>query len=282
MIDKALIPIAGLGRRMGPLAQVVPKAMFPLPDGRGGVWPIVHALCAEAAAAGIAQTALIVSPGHEEMVRDYLRRARQQGRTALPQRVEIISAEPKGFGYAVARGRAFVGDEPFILFLGDHVFRPQPRCPSCAAQVISAHARQPGAAMVGVQPVGPESLKRVGVAKGQPLGENVYRCTAMAEKPSLAEARCRLITPGLEEDQFLGHFGIYIFGPEIFACLEELIATGGRDNEIELADAQAMLLQRQPMDYYLVRVEGEAIDAGYPGGYARAWRALLGRVEGGG
>ena len=124
------------------------------------------------------------------------------------------------------------------------------------------------------------SGRRVGVASGQPLEDNVFRCMRLAEKPSLAEARARLLTPGLEKDQFLAHFGIYVFGPEIFVCLDELMAErGGMEDEIELADAQVMLLARQAMDYYLVRVQGQAIDAGCPAGYAAAWR-VLGQSEG--
>ena len=49
---------------------------------------------------------------------------------------------------------------------------------------------------------------------------------------------------------------------------------GGTEDEIELADAQVMLLKRRPTDYYLVRVDGQAIDAGCPAGYAAAWRVL--------
>ena len=62
-ISKALIPIAGLGTRMRPLSQVVPKAMLPLVDGAGRVRPIVHYICAEAHAAGAEQIVLVISPG---------------------------------------------------------------------------------------------------------------------------------------------------------------------------------------------------------------------------
>ena len=54
-INKAIVPIAGLGSRMGPLGRVVPKVLLPLPHPAGLAVPLVHWVCAEAAAAGVEQ-----------------------------------------------------------------------------------------------------------------------------------------------------------------------------------------------------------------------------------
>jgi UTP--glucose-1-phosphate uridylyltransferase len=272
-IRKALIPIAGLGTRMGPLARAVPKAMFPLVDGRGRIRPVAHWICAEAAAAGISQVALIVSPGHLETIREYFAAVASEA-AELPQEIACIPAEPLGFGYAVLQGEKFVGGEPFAVFLGDHVHLADAGSPPCAAQVAETFEKWPGAAMIGMQAVGPEELPHVGVAAGVPLGQRVYRCTALAEKPDLATARARLATPNLGQDRFLAHCGIYAFAREVFDCLKAVRAGCPKRGELQLADAQAMLLARRSQDYYLIQIAGRAYDTGTPLGYAAAQAAF--------
>jgi len=277
MIRKALIPIAGLGTRMGPLARAVPKAMFPLVTARDGARPVVHRLVSEALTAGIERIALIVSPAHADMVRGYFAAADEADGSALGERIECIAQPaPEGFGEAVARGRDFVDGEPFLLFLGDYVYTGPAGGPSCAAQVSSAFDERAGAAMVGVQAIPVDELCRCGVCRGEFLGGNVYRCTDLIEKPDPETARQRLATPGLPAGRFLAHFGIYAFSPALFDCLDERMAAGRSDgDEIQLTDAQALLLERHPEDYHLLRVEGTAYDAGTPNGYAAAQAALF-------
>ena len=189
-----------------------------------------------------------------------------------------VQDKPLGFGHSVWLGKSVIGCSPFLVFLGDHVQIAEPGRPACAAQVARAFARMGGAAMIGMQPVPAEELPRVGVAGGTPVakGKGIYRCTAFTEKPDLAAARARLRTPGLKKDHFLAHCGIYAFAPEIFDCLEELMAQPpARGSEYQLADAQSMLLRRHPADYYLVRIEGRAYDTGTPEGYVATWRAAV-------
>ncbi|HUS48036.1 MAG TPA: sugar phosphate nucleotidyltransferase, partial [Phycisphaerae bacterium] len=190
----------------------------------------------------------------------------------------IVQAQPLGFGHAVWLARGFVGGGPFMLMLGDHVHLPDDGQGSCTEQVAEAFASVGGAAMVGMQPVGPDELPRVGVAAGAPVQGDIYRCTDFVEKPDLATARSRLATPGLETDRFLAHNGIYVFTQEIFDCLEGLIPDECKPGrEVQLADAQLSLLKGHPQDYYLVRVRGRAYDVGTPAGYAATLAALSGR-----
>lgn len=276
MIRKALIPIAGEGRRLHPLTKAVPKAMLPLPSRDGRLLPVVHLICAEAAAGGVEQALLIVSPSQEKVVRVYFEAARSSGSPELPAEIEIlVQPLPAGFGEAVSRGRSFVGDEPFLLLLGDHVYAPAPGGRTCVEQVTEAFDRFGGTAMVGMQAVGADELPRVGVARGEPIEDRLYRCTDIVEKPDPSAAAQRLATPGLEEGQFLAHCGIYVFAPQIFESLSALTARprpGGE--EIELTDAQAMLLERRPDDYLLYRIDGRAYDTGTVSNYIRAFAAF--------
>ncbi|MFB3893523.1 MAG: sugar phosphate nucleotidyltransferase [Phycisphaerae bacterium] len=287
MIRKALIPIAGLGTRMGVLARAVPKAMFPLVGADGRIRPVVQCIIDEAMSAGVEQVGLIVSPAQVELLRTYFDALAAEDSGRVRRAAEfIVQPSPEGFGEAVARGAKFAGDEPFMLLLGDHVYKAAHDAKPCAAQVADAFAWQGGAAMIGMQTVGPEELPKVGTAGGEPIGpetacvgneSRIYVCRRFIEKPSIETARHELRTPGLGEDQYLAHCGIYVLTSEIFDCLRELSARPRpAGKEIQLADAQSMLLARHPNNYYLYRIDGRAYDTGTPGGYLATQKAIAG------
>ncbi len=277
-IQKAIIPVAGRATRLGPLSAVLPKALLPLPSPTGQVRPVVDFICQEASQAGIDEVALIVSPGQQELFKVYFTEARKSSEHHLPDRIEyIVQQSPAGFGDAVLLAKDFADNRPFVLLLGDHVYRAGESGRPCGAQVTEAASNFDAVAMIGVQPVGPGQLGFVGVAGGASIGPRVYRCTAFIEKPDLESARSELVTAGLEGDQFLAHCGIYIFGPEIFDCLSEL---AGQDrppgSEIELAAAQSKLLDRYPGRYYLFHIEGRCFDVGTQVGYIQTFKSFAG------
>jgi UTP--glucose-1-phosphate uridylyltransferase len=172
-------------------------------------------------------------------------------------------------------GRDFVGDDDFLLFLGDHIYLSDAPSVSCAAQITQAHEHMRGAAMVGVQPVGTDEIARVGVCKGEPLDSGVYRCIDFAEKPDASRADQDLRTPGIEDGRYLAHCGIYAFRPDIFDCLREVATSGSpTGDEVQLADAQSLLLQRHPGDYFLRRIDGTAYDTGTVDSYVKAVAAF--------
>ena len=70
------------------------------------------------------------------------------------------------------------------------------------------------------------------------------------------------MTPGLPPDQFLCHFGMHVFSPAIFDCLEHLIRNDVRSRgEIQLTTAQQLLLNRCRA-YYCCELSGERYDIG--------------------
>ena len=278
-IRKAVIPVAGLGTRLRPITFAVPKALLPIVDREDRVMPVLHYILAEAAAAGAARAAVIVSPAHEAFVADYLAAVRRpeadRRYPKLPHKIDLIlQPDPLGFGHAVLLAAEFVDDDPFLLLLGDHLHIAAEGAPPCAAQVTGAFARTGGQAMVGMQPVGADELSAVGVATGRAKGKRVLLCTDFVEKPDLATARSRLAAPGLPDDRFLGHCGIYAFAPIVLELLSELAAGKAAAGEVELADAQCMLLERHPRDYYLLQVAGRSHDTGTPAGYAATQAAF--------
>jgi len=276
MIRKALIPISGKATRLMPVSSVVPKAMFPLVDRHGCLHTVLHIILKEAAFAGIECVGVVISPWQRETLHQYFDAVSSEEASELPSHTEYIAqSSPKGFGDAVLKGADFVGNEPFILMLGDHVYIEDPNKLPCVVQIAKAFDSVGGVAMIGMQLVSAYELPRVGVAAGIPIQQDIYQCTDFVEKPDLLTARQRLVTAGLPKDIFLAHCGIYIFGPEIFDCLSEVSSkTRDADGEIELADAQAVLLKKYPEEYFLYKIAGRAYDTGTPIGYATAQSAF--------
>jgi len=265
-ITKAVIPIAGLGTRLRPITSAVPKALLPVPGPNGQPIAVLHHILLEAAAGGIESAAVVISPAHERMIADYLECAHESGR--IP-RVELIhQASPAGFGDAVSLARAFVGNDAFAVFLGDHVYAPTGRASAFAALGDAYIAHKPEA-LVGVQQINADALGLVGVCGAQAYGPELYRCTRVVEKPDLDTAR-ELDTP-FPGDRWFAHCGMYVFSPLIFDMLEKARPASG---ELMLSDAQILLLRHAPDAYLLSEITKRAYDAGTGAGYLRAFEAL--------
>src|SRR5260370_19120750 len=90
-------------------------------------------------------------------------------------------------------------------------------------------------------------LHLCGTIRGLPMNDSdrVYSVDAIEEKPSVDQAMKYLRTPGLAPGQFLCHFGMHVFAPAIFDCLDHLIRNDVRSRgEIQLTTAQQMLKNR--------------------------------------
>ena len=72
-VRKAVIPIAGLGTRHFPASHAVKKEMFPVVGADGIARALFHYHLLELEAAGIEEICIIVQPGEDEMVKNYLR-----------------------------------------------------------------------------------------------------------------------------------------------------------------------------------------------------------------
>ncbi len=252
-----------------PLTSAVPKAMFPLIDSDNRIKSVLHVIIEQAVSAGAKEIGVIVSPWQCEMVNAYLNAVGKY--TRLAERIECITQNsPRGFGDAVLQGRDFVEEEPFLLLLGDHIHVENAGSVPCGFQVADAFGSTDATAMIGVQPVSKDELSKVGVASGIEIGRNIYRCKHFIEKPDAATARNLLVTAGLDEDTFLAHCGIYVFDSEIFDCIAEINATAQmQGKEVELADAQGLLLKKYPEKYYLYKICGRAYDLGTVEGYIK-------------
>jgi len=254
MITKAVIPAAGAGTRLLPATKAQPKEMLPILD-----TPAIQYVVQEAVDAGI-EDILFVTGRDKRAIEDHfdrnleleshlerrgddsaLKAVRSLGELA---RIHYVRQPTQaGLGDAIACARAFVGDEPFAVLLGDTVIdAPVP----VTRQLMDAYEEHQ-APVLAVEEVPAEKVSRYGIVEGTSLGPGRLRVRRLVEKP----------LPG-ETDSTLAIAGRYILTPEVF---EALRATGpGRNNEIQLTDALAGMLEDGPM--VAVSIEGRRFDIG--------------------
>jgi UTP--glucose-1-phosphate uridylyltransferase len=291
-VRKAVITAAGRGTRQYPASTAVQKEMFPLVDRDGLTKPVIQIIGEEAIDSGIEQICIITQPGEEKHYRDYFRRLDDQmvksfrGKDwaileseklgSFGERLHFAEqSSPEGFGHAVYQAKKFVGDEPCLLLLGDHVYISDIK-DRCAAQLIRVYEQYLCDAVSGVQPTVERLLHLFGTIKGEPIdaGRGIFKSELIIEKPSIETAREKLVTPGLPAGNYLAHFGMHVFGPRIFDSLEYLIKNNLREKgEFQLTAAQEHLRQNTSK-YWCVITQGQRYDTGIPYGLMETQLAL--------
>jgi len=257
-IRKAVIPAAGFGTRMFPASKAVKKELAPVVDRDGLAKPIIQVIVEEAVRAGIDEVALVVQPSDRPIFEAFFKaplppahlhrlpaRAREHAEylQALGRRVTFIEQpRQEGFGHAVLCAREWVAGEPFLLMLGDHLYRSDTDT-SCAGQVIAAY-EQAGGHVIGLTWTPAEEVSNFGTVAGTWTDGGLLAITEFAEKPSRDYAEAHLAVPppdGPAEEPprtFLTVFGLYALGPGVFEHLQDLCDHNlRRGGEFQLTDA---------------------------------------------
>jgi UTP--glucose-1-phosphate uridylyltransferase len=293
-IRKAVVPAAGLGTRHFPASFAVKKELFPIvgPDGINRA--LIHYHLRDLAEAGIEEICLIVQPGDDKPIRDYLLgpgddylqrlrkypalEAEAKSMRSLAERVTfVIQREQEGFGHAVFQTRAFAGGEMVLVCLGDHLFRGSPVSPY--RELAEAAAKCGGKSVSAVNRIGPDDLKGFGTIAGKRQAGNrrLIDVSLIIEKPDIRTAREKLRVDGLEQDVFLGWFGMHALSPAIYDVLEEMIRGNVRDSgEFQLTRAQEILRQREGY-LALEMVNAERFDFGMPDDFVRELQRFRGK-----
>jgi UTP--glucose-1-phosphate uridylyltransferase len=291
-VRKAVITAAGRGTRQYPASTAVQKEMFPMVDRDGLTKPVIQIIGEEAIDSGIEEICIITQPGEEKQYRDYFKRLDSEmvkafrGKDwaileseklgAFGERLHFAEQKsPEGFGHAVYQAKAFVGDEPFLLLLGDHIYVSDIK-DRCARQLIKVYEQYMLDAITGVQPTIEKLLHLFGVVKGGPIepAKGIYKAELILEKPSIETAREQLASPGLPAGNYLAHFGMHVFSPRIFDSLEFLIKNDIREKkEIQLTAAQEHLRQNSDK-YWALVTQGQRYDTGIPYGLMETQLAL--------
>lgn len=291
VVRKAVITAAGRGTRMFPATRSIQKEMMPLVDRDGVAKPTLQIIVEECLASGIEDICVVVSPGGAEPFRRHFARLTDVERDAfrgkewalaqadalrrLEERITYVEQPtPEGYGHAVYQAREFVGDEPFLLLLGDHVYISGNR-KRCARQVIDTYSLVQ-CAVSGVQQTPDDKLHLFGTVAGSRLGQSdppTYEVARIVEKPTIDHAAEHLQTPGVKRGYYLCFFGMHVLPPSLFDCLEHHIAGDIRQGgEIQLTSSLEMLRQRER--YVAVETFGERLDMGVPLGYVETQLAL--------
>ncbi len=283
MIKKAVITAAGKGTRQYPATNSVQKELFPLVDRDGITKPIIQIIAEEAIQAGIEEVCIIVQPGAAKNFQNHFVGLNYEEKTAFHNKEWAIEQsrlleklqgcityveqkEPKGYGHAVYCAREFVGNEPFLLLLGDHVYISHTR-QSCIEQILQNHKKF-NKAIYGLQKTPSSLLHLYGTVAGEPVIDipNAYRLTKVAEKPEITYAKKNFRISNLPPDTFLTLFGIQIMTPAIFEILEKQIQhPSSSTGEIEMAPAQSELCERETV--IGLEIDGERLEIGTPLGF---------------
>lgn len=291
-VRKAVITAAGRGTRQYPASTAVQKEMFPLVDRDGLTKPVIQIIGEEAIDSGIEEICIITQPGEEQQYREYFRRLDDQmAKSFRGKDWAILESEklgafgdrlyfaeqdsPEGFGHAVYQAKQFVGDEPFLLLLGDHIYISDIK-DRCARQLIRVYEQYMLEVVTGVQPTLERMLHLFGTIQGEPIepAKGIYKAHLIVEKPSIELAREKLATAGLPAGNYLAHFGMHVFSPRIFDSLEYLIKNDIREKgEFQLTAAQEHLRQ-QTDKYWCVISQGQRYDTGIPYGLMETQLAL--------
>ncbi|MDU1342406.1 MAG: UTP--glucose-1-phosphate uridylyltransferase GalU [Veillonella sp.] len=259
-IRKAVIPAAGFGTRFLPATKAQPKEMLPIVD-----TPAIQYIVKEALDSGIEEI-LIITGRSKRAIEDHFDSSveleellQKQGKNKQLAMVKdladikihfIRQKSPRGLGDAVLCAKAFIGDEPFAVLLGDDiVYNPEK---PCLQQLMDCYEQHPGI-ILGAQFVPNEKVSSYGIVSGEPLADNLYRVHGLVEKPSVDKAPSNLAV-----------LGRYILTPDIFDILEN--TKPGVGNEVQLTDALAV----SKTDTYALAYEGVRYDTGDKLGYLKA------------
>lgn len=285
-VRKALIPAAGFGTRLFPATKATKKELFPVIDRDGIAKPAILLIVEEALEAGLEEIILIVQQEDLEDFRSFFttqvsienynklpRQFQEYARRILEigRRVSfVIQTAQEGFGHAVFCARETIGDEPFLLMLGDHLYRSD-TSRSCARQLLDAY-QQHHTNVLGLRQTPEDQIANFGTITGVWLeAGRLLSVSEFAEKPTLDYARSNLRVPGLADDQYLTVFGQYVIKPQIFEYLEESIRHNVRDRgEFQLTSALDRL--RQEDGFLGLVMQGQRYDIGLPEYYLETLR----------
>ena len=253
-VRKAVIPAAGFGTRFLPATKAMAKEMLPIVDK-----PTIQFIVEEAIASGI-EDILIVTGKSKRPIEDHFdsnieleANLREKGKNELLVLVQettglrihfVRQSYPLGLGHAVLQAKAFVGDEPFVVMLGDDLMEDEV---PLTKQLMDAYERT-HASNIAVMEVPHEETSKYGIIDpDQELEPGLFNVRRFVEKPNPEDAPSNLAI-----------IGRYLLTPEIFEILEN--QNPGAGGEIQLTDAIDTLNQTQRV--FAKRFDGKRFDVG--------------------
>jgi UTP--glucose-1-phosphate uridylyltransferase len=256
-IKKAVITAAGRNQHTLPLQTLVD---------RDGIQKTALAiLLEEVLKAGIEAVCVVTCPGDQSAF------AAAAGDHA--GRLQFVEqTEPLGYGQAVYCAHQFVGNEPFLLLVGDHLYVSRgPK--NCAQQLIEV-AQAESCAVSAVQATHESKLPYYGTVGGRlmPGRPRFYLVEKVIEKPTPTQAEQELIVPGLRAGHYLCFFGMHVLMPTVIELLAQLVPAAGRGGAVQLSHALAQMATQER--YLAYELQGRRYDIGLKYGLLTAQLAL--------
>ncbi|MGC2034521.1 MAG: glucose-1-phosphate thymidylyltransferase [Thermoplasmata archaeon] len=198
-ISRALLLAGGNGVRLRPLTSCRNKHMIPLAN-----QPMILYALGHLSRAGIKEVGVVLGPFHEE-----IEAAIGDGTDFGMDITYLQQGEPRGLAHAVTCGRDFLGDDPFIMYLGDNLLQEG------VGRVLDLYRRTLPDAAIAVTPV--DDPRQYGVVELS--GKKIV---SIEEKP-------------LEPRSNLALVGTYVFSSSVHAIIADLQPSGR--GELEITDA---------------------------------------------
>src|SRR3989304_5024168 len=194
-INIAVVPVAGLGPRPLPATKSQPKEMLPV-----GRKPVVQYVVEEMTRVGIKRILFITGPGktsienHFDLNLELIQMLRESGKEDLLEEFEYERAPVQyfytrqrqllGLGHAVLCAQPFVGDQPFVVALGDSIIGVNAQS-DVVRRMTHCFAENRAAAVIAFEQVPMADVHNYGVAKPQGAHSDIFQVEDVIEKPSV-------------------------------------------------------------------------------------------------
>ena len=232
---KAVIPAAGLGTRFLPATKAQPKEMLPVYDK-----PTIQYVIEESVNSGVDDILIVTGKG-KRSIEDHFDKSfelehhlKTKGKEDFLKEIEYISEladihfirqkKQKGLGDAIYCAKKHVGNDPFVVMLGDTITKDTV---PCTKQLIDIYEKY-GKSVIALEEVPDEKVERYGIIGGEEIEPSIYKIDKLVEKPPLRVAPSNLAI-----------MGRYVLTPDIFDCIENV--EPGYGGEIQLTDALSKL-----------------------------------------
>ena len=267
-INIAVVPVAGMGTRLLPATKSQPKEMLPV-----GRKPVVQYVVEELDRVGVNRLLFITGSGkssienHFDLNPELTQTLREDGKEDLLSELSFIRAPMQyfytrqrqllGLGHAVLCSETFVGDQPFVVALGDSIIGLNAKS-RIVDRMIDCYFEKKADAVIAFEEVPPEDVFQYGIADPK-SNEDIFEINDLIEKPAVGEAPSNLAIAAR-----------YVLSPAIFDALKE--TKPGVGDEIQLTDAIRLLLQNGGKLYGVrLNKDEKRYDIGNFGSYFQAF-----------